>query len=102
MRLGSQWTVYNLGLLLKSFLLFFRLQNSFDRNVTVGGSSAEPEAMRDSIGSGVDMSGGEEEEEEDEREEEEEEEEEVEQSTSGESTSMDLSDEELVGEEGIA
>ena len=100
MRLGSQWTVYNSGLLLKSFLPFFRLQNSF-RSVTVGGSSAEPEAMRDSIGSGVDMSGGEEEEEEDEREGEEEEEE-VEQSTSGESSELDLSDEELVGEEGIA
>ena len=55
--------------------------------------------MRDSIGSGVDMSRGEEEEEEDEREEEGEG---VEQSTSVESSELDFRDKELVGEEGIA
>ena len=85
--------------ILYHFCSFFRFKNAFDDSATAERSSAEPEAMRDSIGGDVDRSGGEEEVEE---EEEEVEEEEEEKGTSGESSELGYSDDELEGEEGIA
>ena len=78
--------------ILYHFCSFFRFKNAFDDSATAERSSAEPEAMRDSIGGDVDRSGGEEEVEE----------EEEEKGTSGESSELGYSDDELEGEEGIA